>query len=622
MFFKALRAVAALGALILTSVGAQAQSRFLVFGDSLSDSGNIYASDKGVYPAAPYYQGRYSNGFNWFDQIAGPSKNFYNFTPGGSGNVDFAFGGALTDASSPFTGAFPDARYATPGLLSQINAYFLRGGTIAPTDTVALWAGGNNLFMALNFLGAPNFPTPTMAGLAAVMTSAAADMKAAVSLLVAGGARKIVIMNLPDLGQVPLYLGKADQAGASYATLTFNQQLAAQMAAIKAANPGVDITQVDIASVFAVVRANPSAFGFANTMLACIDTPSCVTASKDVQDQYLFWDAVHPTESGHKLIAAVVLQYLNWQTTGAGLARLADAALTTRGEASARIFGRLDEWHRGEKLADSPFVELIGSHASGSASGERAGFRQNALGLSVGVVHQFDPSVGMVAEAFFQGGGFRGGAYESDVVSGGADVALGWTEGAYFLRGSTGVSFSYFADLSRTTIFALKNTSNQTGVAGNAAVEGGLAYKFGDVELSPRARFGWLGVNFGESTEAGLIAPLTLSSRNVTTLTGGAEVQATYDIVREAGQRVSLTGVLGYERWFGVSGYQLKATLANNTALTVPLGGSNPTGPGFVMGAGLGGQLAAATMFSVNYRASIGSQSTRQEARASIQLQF
>ena len=44
-----------------------------VFGDSYCDVGNVYTATKGAIPAAPYYNGRFSNGPIWIDHVASAS---------------------------------------------------------------------------------------------------------------------------------------------------------------------------------------------------------------------------------------------------------------------------------------------------------------------------------------------------------------------------------------------------------------------------------------------------------------------------------------------------------------------------------------------------------------------
>ena len=39
-------------------------SELVVFGDSLSDTGNLYAASGGFPPSPPYFDGNFSNGLN------------------------------------------------------------------------------------------------------------------------------------------------------------------------------------------------------------------------------------------------------------------------------------------------------------------------------------------------------------------------------------------------------------------------------------------------------------------------------------------------------------------------------------------------------------------------------
>jgi phospholipase/lecithinase/hemolysin len=59
---RGLAAAAGAFAFLLLPVTAHAYSTVYVFGDSLSDAGNVYLASGGAQPAAPYFNGQYSNG--------------------------------------------------------------------------------------------------------------------------------------------------------------------------------------------------------------------------------------------------------------------------------------------------------------------------------------------------------------------------------------------------------------------------------------------------------------------------------------------------------------------------------------------------------------------------------
>jgi outer membrane autotransporter protein len=141
--------------------------------------------------------------------------------------------------------------------------------------------------------------------------------------------------------------------------------------------------------------------------------------------------------------------------------------------------------------------------------------------------------------------------------------------------------------------------------------------------VSPRLRLGWLGANFDRFQEAGVVAPLDVHSRSVSAVAGAAEVQFAYDLVAERGRRIALLGTVGYERWFGVSGYEVEAELAGNTALPFTVRAAKPTGPGLLVGAGLAGSLGETLQVSVDYRGAFGEANARRhEGRVGVQYRF
>src|SRR5262249_11534591 len=88
----------------------------VVFGDSLSDVGNVFLATGGLTPPSPpYAPGRFSNGPIWIDDLAaglGLASPNPALLPGGT---DFAFGGA--ESGSGFTAA------GVPNLETQVGAY-------------------------------------------------------------------------------------------------------------------------------------------------------------------------------------------------------------------------------------------------------------------------------------------------------------------------------------------------------------------------------------------------------------------------------------------------------------------------------------------------------------------
>ena len=69
-------------------------SQIVVFGASLSDNGNAVSIVPGLFPGAPYYPGRASNGLLWIDVVAAELGNAVK--PFVNGGTNYAVGGART----------------------------------------------------------------------------------------------------------------------------------------------------------------------------------------------------------------------------------------------------------------------------------------------------------------------------------------------------------------------------------------------------------------------------------------------------------------------------------------------------------------------------------------------
>ena len=284
-----------------------------VFGDSLSDSGNVFNATNGIIPSSPTYSnGRFSNGPIWVDYLAsdlGLTLNLKN---------NFAFGGATTGTKNI---GLP----SLPGLQQQINS-FVSAQTADPNALYIIWAGTND-YLSYFFGGDPN-PTNTVGNLSAALTS-----------LVTDGARDIMVVNLPDLGKLP-FANFDSQRSNLFNTFssTHNSSLNTTLKSLRQQlSPDINIIELNVNSLFDRIIAAPDEFGLTNVTNSCISKDlSVVPIDVPTQqvlcnpEKFLFWDEVHPTTTTHKLIGELAfsaLQALPVSEPSAGLGILAYSVL-------------------------------------------------------------------------------------------------------------------------------------------------------------------------------------------------------------------------------------------------------------------------------------------------------
>ena len=94
----------------------------------------------------------------------------------------------------------------------------------------------------------------------------------------------------------PLYHGIAGNLSAAYnAGLA---QTAAQLEAVL----GIDVTILDIHQTLNEVVAAPEDYGFSNVTDPCV-TPDQAPYKCEKEDEYIFWDGIHPTRALHAIVA-------------------------------------------------------------------------------------------------------------------------------------------------------------------------------------------------------------------------------------------------------------------------------------------------------------------------------
>ena len=238
-----------------------------VFGDSLSDVGNVYAASGNTYPAPPYFNGRFSNGPLWVEDVA--AAQGATLTPSFLGGTDYAVGGARSGTG-------------LTDLLTQVDSY--RGSrTASAANLYIVLAGGNDYL----------FGTPDVA-------ATVGNVRTAIERLYDAGARHFLVPNLPLLGNVPKNVGTAAQGPANLIAAAHNAALKNAIAGLRATRAGIAITDVDTASLFETVRLNPSVYGLTDVTHAAYSNGVVAPGV----DGYLFWDDLHPTRNGHRLLGA------------------------------------------------------------------------------------------------------------------------------------------------------------------------------------------------------------------------------------------------------------------------------------------------------------------------------
>lgn len=302
-------------------------SQLFVFGDSLSDTGNSkavsndYTLGTVTFPPFPYFDGRFSNGMvavEYLWQAFNPTNP--GFAPSKAGGTNYAIGGATT-GNENFVSVWPVVdenlrlAYSNLGNAWQLNAFSASSPSFDPASSLFLvWLFPNDVFYANNTMppggvgsfsgieGAPlTGPPDTFGG--QIVTTAVTNVIGSIQQLAAAGARHFLVVNAPDLGQIPEFIDDSEQLRQALSGLSqgFNMQLNLQLNALGANRPDLSLTSFDFEELFREVRADPAAFGFSNVSDGCVLVLACVT-DPTAQSRYLFWDGSHPTTAGHALI--------------------------------------------------------------------------------------------------------------------------------------------------------------------------------------------------------------------------------------------------------------------------------------------------------------------------------
>lgn len=316
---------------VAAAAPATSYSGLVIFGDSLSDTGNVLslttAFQPPAFPSFPGSEGRFSDGPSWTEHLAAglgyaSSANRSNLlfdgtsvvAIGAPGGQNFAYGGARTGLGG--------SAGQTTGLVGQLVAWdnsvnILGGGALNrvadPGALYVIMAGANDLRDYRS--GVAGTPAP----------GAVADrVIGAVSLLATAGARHFLISTLPDLGLTPEAVDLGLVAASTAATLGFNSALTTLASSFDAdfqAAHGVDldIRTLDFYGLFNRVvddatNNGGALYGITNVTSACI-TPGGFSGEYFFADAVAvacnvaaFSDKLHPSAAAHALLGDIAIE--------------------------------------------------------------------------------------------------------------------------------------------------------------------------------------------------------------------------------------------------------------------------------------------------------------------------
>jgi len=304
------------------TVNASDYSNVYVFGDSLSDNGNLHA----LAPEQTYGE-RFTNGPVAVEIVAGALG--HTLTPsyhllGGTEGNNFAIAGAKA--------VDEDGNEATPdiNLPTQVNAFLAINGGVAPSDALYIMLiGGNDIRAARTIRSAAIF-AETAQERQAIRQAANESLNVAVAAeqaqllkLIAAGAQNILVSNAPDIGAIPetdlvaagllanaqtkSQIRKANRFAKVTTKLSnkFNRKLARKLARTEH-QTGVDIIEYDLFSFLSDQVDNAEDYNLTNTDDACAYMVSGGGALHPECDGYvtatgfLFFDEIHPTTVVHQ----------------------------------------------------------------------------------------------------------------------------------------------------------------------------------------------------------------------------------------------------------------------------------------------------------------------------------
>lgn len=314
-------------------------NKVVIFGDSLSDNGNMYSYSMHFIPKSPpYFEGRFTNGPVWSEYITGEQRTMME-----EGRLlDFAVGGA---------GAILDKDENLPYSMSAeiSNFLYLHSYEDRSKMLYSIWIGANNYI---------NGPT----NVEEITNDVIEGIFENIDVLIKRGAKNFIIFTLPDFGESPQGMESGNPQLLSSLVKVHNQKLSNMVNELKNNNPELKVILFDIVEVINDLKNHPELYGLTNTTEPCylggymirqhpeanvaawlanqaeakhlplsslqslmkvgdyreamrvaahFDSMKDREDGEDLEcDNYLYWDHLHPSAKAHQILAGLVAKRL------------------------------------------------------------------------------------------------------------------------------------------------------------------------------------------------------------------------------------------------------------------------------------------------------------------------
>ncbi len=293
--------------LLFGSAVAAPLNKIVVFGDSLSDTGNLYEYMRHQLPMSPpYHEGRFTDGPVWIEHVL---AHYFPTNPK-SHLLNYAFGGSGVGSEDELDDEDDIGDGAMLNLDAEVKSYLLAHNDKADDSSLyVVWMGSNN------YLSLPE-------DLEGELHLTLSGIRRSIDTLVEKGAKNILVVGIPDLGRIPIAREFEAEDDLSYLANEHNSRLMKQVDELKTLYPELRWAFFDVNKLLMEALENPEPYGFKNVTETCYDTLDYVPASQQsvlhmvahvkpkarlrtesACSTYVFFDPVHPSGHAHEFIA-------------------------------------------------------------------------------------------------------------------------------------------------------------------------------------------------------------------------------------------------------------------------------------------------------------------------------